>query len=224
MRSSHNHQSRIESVTGTWCVYVVYNPDRSKVYVGTTRDFKDRIKKHNRPSSASPSTVEDEIDSWLPVIAITGFFNKKDALDFEKNVKSTAKKKEFTEYASLYPGRCPPLVLKRIIAIRCLLCEFDLYWRAPKGKRRRYVLHWGSYMDRDQRQSNVLKHCPWSRLGRYVKHKTMDLSEDRPLAPETDSSNVSVTSEHTNSRKRKEKLKGENDKGNEGINEEIKIK
>jgi hypothetical protein len=31
----------------------------------------------------------------------------------------------------------------------------------------------------------------------------MDLSEDRPLAPETDSSNVSVTSEHTNSRKRK---------------------
>jgi predicted GIY-YIG superfamily endonuclease len=51
MRSSQNHQSRIESVTGTWCVYVVYNPDRSKVYVGTTRDLKvnERKKKGKTP-------------------------------------------------------------------------------------------------------------------------------------------------------------------------------
>jgi hypothetical protein len=122
----------------------------------------------------------------------------------------------------LYPGRCPPLVLKRIIAIRCLLCEYDFYWRAPKGKKRRYVLHWGSFVDRDQRQSDVLRNCPWARVGRSIKHLKMDLSEERPLAPETDSSNVSVTSapEDDDSRRSRRRKVVEEDDDNDDDEED----
>jgi hypothetical protein len=130
-----------------------------------------------------------------------------------------AKKKEFTEYATLYPGQCPPLVLKRVLAIRCLLCEHDFCWKAPRGKKRRYVLHWGSYMDRDQRQLEVVRNCPWARVGRYVKHLDMDLTEDHPPVPETDSSNASVTStpEHNNNSKKRKVIQedGDDDDDNE---------
>ncbi|CAI2171162.1 19274_t:CDS:2 [Funneliformis geosporum] len=195
MTRSSNYQSKIESVSDTWSVYIIYNEKKSKVFVGTTRDFKDRLKKHN--------TLETEV--WFPVFAITGFHNNKEALDFEANVRALARKREFTEYATLYPGQCPPLVLKRVLAIRCLLCEYDFCWRAPRGKKRRYVLHWGSFMVRDQRQTETLKNCPWSRIGRFVKHMELDLSEDCPPASEIDSSNVSDTStpEHISIRKRK---------------------
>ncbi|CAG8527146.1 4574_t:CDS:2 [Funneliformis caledonium] len=194
MTRSSNYQSKIECISDAWSVYIIYNDDKSKVYVGTTRDLKDRLQKHN--------ILENEV--WSPVFAITGFHNNKEALDFETNVRALARKREFTEYATLYPGACPPLVLKRVLAIRCLLCEYDFCWRAPRGKKRRYVLHWGSFMIRDRRQTETLKNCPWARIGRFVKHMELDLSEDSPPASETESSNVSVTSspEHS-SRKRK---------------------
>ena len=70
----------------------------------------------------------------LSHVTITGFHNHKETQIFENNTRSLAKKKEFTECATLYPGRCPPLILKRVLAIRCLLCEHEYFWRATKGK------------------------------------------------------------------------------------------
>ncbi|CAG8664618.1 21281_t:CDS:1, partial [Racocetra persica] len=157
----------------------------------------DRLEKHNRLTTDGGGHV------WEPVVAITGFLNNKEATNFESNIKILARKKEFAEYASLYQGRCPSIVLKRIIAIRCLLCEYDYCWRAPRGKKRRYVLHWGSYMERDQRQLDVLQHCPWARVGRNVKHKKLELSEpDTTLTNNTDDSSSSASSSSTPDRTR----------------------
>ncbi|CAG8742597.1 8619_t:CDS:1, partial [Ambispora leptoticha] len=58
---------------------------------------------------------------WVPVLAITGFASKKDATQFESSAKELAKKREFNEYATLYQGKCPATVVKRILAARCLL-------------------------------------------------------------------------------------------------------
>ncbi|RHZ69015.1 hypothetical protein Glove_291g48 [Diversispora epigaea] len=163
--------TKTESIINTWCVYILYNPSNSKVYVGNTHDLKERLQKHNR------ITDNKGKETWAAVVAITGFLSSKEASNFESNIKILAKKKEFNEYANLYQGRCPSIVLKRIIAIRGLLCEYDNWWKAPRGKKRRYVLHWGSYMERDTRQLSVLQNCPWARVGRSVKHKKLDLSD-----------------------------------------------
>nr|CAG8580714.1 157_t:CDS:2 [Entrophospora candida] len=113
--------------------------------------------------------------NWSPVLAITGFHSDREATKFESNVRILAKKREFSEYASLYAGSCPAVVVKRILAIRCLLCEYDSWWKVPCGKKRReYVLHWGTYMDIDSRQLEVLQNCPWSRIDRVVRHIKMD--------------------------------------------------
>ncbi|CAG8497637.1 11659_t:CDS:2 [Acaulospora morrowiae] len=173
--------TKIETVVNTWCVYILFNPNNSKVYVGNTHDLKERLQKHNRLSNDEGKEV------WEPIVAITGFLSSKEATSFEMNIKLLAKKKEYNEYANLYQGRCPSIVLKRIIAIRGLLCEHDQFWKAPRGKKRRYVLHWGSYMERDTRQLVVLQTCPWARVGRYVKHKRMNLS-DQVTATRTSSS------------------------------------
>nr|CAG8434227.1 3392_t:CDS:2 [Entrophospora candida] len=137
-----------------------------RALVGSTPDLKGRLQKNG---------------SYLPVVAITGFHANKEIASFESNVKDLSQKKEFSEYASLYKGRCPENVVRRILAIRCLLCENESCWSTVKGKRRRYVLHWGTYMDIDTKQLEVLQNCPWARIGRVVKHVRMALGNENAI-------------------------------------------
>ncbi|KAG9289145.1 hypothetical protein G9A89_022454 [Geosiphon pyriformis] len=155
----------------TPCVYVLRNMNKSNsTYVGYTNDLKGRLHQHNGEIKGGSKATRN--GKWIPVLAVTGFLSKKDATSFELSAKQTAKKKEFDEYATLYQGRCPPSVVKRILAARCLLCEQDKWWTGPKNKRH-YVIHWGKGI-RDAAQAQRLKNN-WGRIGRLVTHTDMDL-------------------------------------------------
>ncbi|CAJ0642275.1 1126_t:CDS:2 [Entrophospora sp. SA101] len=88
-----SNTSRVETLTRNWCVYILYNTNRTKVLLEVLMTLSGGI-------------------NWSPVLAITGFHSDREATKFESNVRILAKKREFSEYASLYAGSCPAVVVK----------------------------------------------------------------------------------------------------------------
>jgi len=104
-------------------------------------------------------------------MAVTGFKTQKDAMSFEWFVKKVVKQKEYNDYVKLYRGHCPSTVIKRILAIRGLLCEQDKWWAS---KRQRYCCHWFGKSFGDEMQFRKMQ-FNWGRTGRPVDHIDMEL-------------------------------------------------
>ncbi|CAG8601335.1 11085_t:CDS:2 [Paraglomus brasilianum] len=151
----------------TACVFVLKSAKREVAIVGYTCDLK-----QNKPrKNPRPRSRKHNAGTWIPVMAVTGFKTQKDAMSFEWFVKKVVKQKEYNDYVKLYRGRCPATVIKRILAIRGLLCEQDKWW---SSKRQRYCCHWFGKSFGDEMQFRKMQ-FNWGRTGRPVEHIDMEL-------------------------------------------------
>ena len=72
--------------------YLIYN--KSRTYIGSTNNFTRRIRQHNCEISGGAkytTNFKTSID-WYPVILISGFKEKKNALSFEWRIKRSLNK------------------------------------------------------------------------------------------------------------------------------------
>nr|CAG8496862.1 7025_t:CDS:2 [Entrophospora candida] len=186
------------------CVYLLLNSSKSKVYVGTTNNLKNRINKLNNLYCNNSGSNEQ---NWIPILVITGFLSIPEAVNFEITLKSISKKRsnEFTRifFQKKYHkddddkvncNTFPKIILPKIFASRHLLYEYDLYWKSnlmvsnggnsnnKSNSGREYGLYWGSFISEQQqyrKQFEIVKDFSWCKQNqnRIVRHCKLDLND-----------------------------------------------
>ena len=63
--------------------YILYSPSKDKYYIGATENPEERIKKHNNKNKGFTNQSSD----W-EIVFLKAFDDKKEALAFEKTIKS----------------------------------------------------------------------------------------------------------------------------------------
>jgi predicted GIY-YIG superfamily endonuclease len=67
--------------------YLITNIQKTRTYIGATKDFTRRLKQHNRILKGGAKSTSGE--QWDPIILVTGFNTWSEALSFEWHWKHT---------------------------------------------------------------------------------------------------------------------------------------
>jgi len=75
-----------QAMVGNFACYCLFSTkDPHRVYTGYTNNFARRLKEHNTSSKGAKHTHEGR--PYVPLIIVSGFKTRKEALRFEKNMK-----------------------------------------------------------------------------------------------------------------------------------------
>lgn len=74
-----------------WVCYMIVSLTSNDTYIGSSNNQPKRLKTHNSGGSAGAKYTRGQ--TWIPVLIVSGFNNKKECLSFESGWKKLAKKR-----------------------------------------------------------------------------------------------------------------------------------
>lgn len=74
-----------------WTCYLLRSLDSNKTYIGSTNDISRRLKDHNSRQKSRRGAKYTCHETWVPIMFISGFEDKKACLSFESGWKRLAK-------------------------------------------------------------------------------------------------------------------------------------
>lgn len=93
-----------------WHVYLLYNPDTNRTYIGATTNPKRRLRQHNREIKGGARATLKGAGSWRLVCTLSQFPDKVHAYRWEKLLKLRGGKglnKRLAAFLIVGEGKCP---------------------------------------------------------------------------------------------------------------------
>lgn len=92
-----------------WHVYLLWNPKTNRTYIGSTTDYRRRLRQHNREIQGGAKYTEKGAPHWTLKCVLTGFENQSIACRWEKLLKlrSRGLTHRGEAFYNLYKGICP---------------------------------------------------------------------------------------------------------------------
>jgi predicted GIY-YIG superfamily endonuclease len=67
-----------------WCCYLLCSLDSNDTYIGASNNPRLRLQEHNNTSKSRKGAKRTRGQSWIPILIISGFQDKRSCLSFEK--------------------------------------------------------------------------------------------------------------------------------------------
>jgi len=96
-------------MTKEWSVYLLYNPEHKRTYIGATTDVKRRLRQHRQEIVGGAKSTTKLGKNWNLICFLGGFANQSEAYRWEKLLKSRCRgyKPRVFGFANVAEGLCP---------------------------------------------------------------------------------------------------------------------
>lgn len=96
-------------MTKEWQVYLLYNTDHKRTYIGATTDVKRRLRQHRQEIVGGAKSTTKLGKNWNLVCFLGGFATQSEAYRWEKILKSRCRgyKPRVFGFANVGEGKCP---------------------------------------------------------------------------------------------------------------------
>jgi predicted GIY-YIG superfamily endonuclease len=116
-----------------WSVYLIYNVDAKRTYIGATTDVRRRLRQHKGELVGGARSTTKLGPNWRLICCLTGFQDRKEAYRWEKLLKSRARgyTARIIAFANIMLGICPTFGKRPLYQVPKGLTL--LYEEAPKS-------------------------------------------------------------------------------------------
>lgn len=92
-----------------WYIYLLYNSETKRTYVGATTDPKRRLRQHRGEIKGGARATKAAQSSWQMMCYLAGFKDRTEAYRWEKIIKGRARglPRRTLAFITISKGRCP---------------------------------------------------------------------------------------------------------------------
>jgi predicted GIY-YIG superfamily endonuclease len=121
--------STLESTARNWSVYLIYNPNLNRTYIGATTDVTRRLRQHRQEIVGGARSTSKDPD-WRLVGYLSGFPSQSEAYRWEKILKSRCRgyKQRVMGLALIASGKCPENPKKPKLPVYSMGYKISLYF------------------------------------------------------------------------------------------------